>query len=93
MSEEDLLGSNGKEEFVVSVRFHFADLPNQVDSVCPTQIPGQLSSEKAGVKQVKIMTKMCTHLFSMGLAKTQICIALLRGTVASSTLATCFRMG
>ncbi len=83
MSEEGSLCSHGKDEFIPTVRLHFAYLTNQVDCVCPAQMLWQFSGKKARVEKVKIVAKKCTHLFSMALARTQDCIALLTSLCTS----------
>ncbi len=77
MFEEGTLCSDDEDEFITAVGLDFAELADQVYSVGPTQVSGQLSGEKTRVQKVKIMAKMCTHVFSMTPSKWQNCIALL----------------
>jgi len=77
MFEERPLRPNDKNEFVISVGLDFADLADEVDSVGPTQVSGQLSSKEACVEKIEISTNLCTHLFSIALGNYQSCIALL----------------
>jgi len=77
MFEEGALRSDDEDKFITSVWLDFAERADQVDSVGPTQVSGQLSGEKTCVQKIKIMTNMCTHPFSMTPSKWQNCIALL----------------
>jgi hypothetical protein len=75
--EEGSLGTDGENELITSMGLDFAEPPDEVHGIGPTQIPGQFSHEKAGVKQVEIVAYMCTHSSSMSSAKRQSCIDLL----------------
>ncbi len=71
------LCTDDKNELIASMGLNLANLPDQFNGVCPTQIPMQFSHEKACVEKLEIVSYRGAHAHSMAPRGMDDCIGLL----------------
>jgi hypothetical protein len=63
--EKRTLCPNDENKFIGSVRLYVPQVPNQLDSIAPSQVARKFAIQETLVKQFKIMTDLYSHLSRM----------------------------